>query len=496
VESKTGNNRRLYNGDFAVVLRAADGEKLLSRSLTTDNVWAVMLRRFFSSCYDMNMNMNMKKQHLITEVADNSIAAEMSIVAGDVLLAVNGVCPEDVLDYRFLVANERVELLICKADGEEWEMEIAKEEQEDLGLSFGEGLMDEYRSCQNKCIFCFIDQLPAGLRESLYFKDDDARLSFLQGNYITLTNMSEADLARIVRYRLAPINISVHTTNPALRCLMQGNPRAGEALGKIKTLAEAGIAMNGQIVLCKGINDGAELERTIGELAAFIPQMESVSVVPVGLTKHRAGLYELSPFNKEDAQGVLQTVHYWQEEIYKKHGTHFVHAADEWYMLAEKGLPPAARYDGYPQLENGVGMLRLFLDECAEAFDSLADVAVVAGREVSVATGLLAYPYIKALAARFTGVTVHVYGIINHFFGEGVTVSGLLTGVDLISQLQGKPLGERLLLPANILRYGEDLFLDGLTVAEVEGALQVRVDIVELNGYNFVKAIMESARGE
>jgi putative radical SAM enzyme (TIGR03279 family) len=430
--------------------------------------------------------------HLITAVAENSIAAELGVTAGDALLSVDGEYPIDVFDYRFLLANENVELLIRKPSGEELVLEIEKGEDEDLGLSFAEGLMDGYRSCQNKCIFCFIDQLPAGLRESLYFKDDDARLSFLQGNYITLTNISEADLARIVRYRLAPINISVHTTNPALRSMMQGNPHAGEALGKIKTLYEAGIAMNGQIVLCKGINDGAELSQTIGDLAAFIPQMESVSVVPVGLTKHRAGLFELSPFHKEDAQGVLQTVHYWQEEIYKKHGTHFVHAADEWYMLAGEGLPPAARYDGYPQLENGVGMMRLFLDECAEALaGGGSEVSVAAGREVSVATGRLAYPYIKALAARFTGVTVHVYGIVNHFFGEGVTVSGLLTGVDLISQLQGKPLGERLLLPANILRYDETLFLDGLTVAEVERALHVRVDIVKSSGHEFVRAIVE-----
>jgi putative radical SAM enzyme (TIGR03279 family) len=459
---------------------------------------------------NMNMNMKMEKQHLITEVAENSIAAEMGVAAGDALLAVNGAYPEDVLDYRFLLANEKVELLVRKADGEEWVLDIEKGEDEDLGLSFAEGLMDEYRSCQNKCIFCFIDQLPAGLRESLYFKDDDARLSFLQGNYVTLTNMSEADLARIVRYRLAPINISVHTTNPALRCLMQGNPRAGEALGKIKTLYEAGIAMNGQIVLCKGINDGAELPRTIADLAAFIPQMESVSVVPAGLTKHRTGLFELKAFNKDDAQGVLQTVHRLQEEIYARHGGHFVHAADEWYMLAEKELPPAARYDGYPQLENGVGMMRLFLDECEEALPRAYGGATVVGRdalgapveelagvrgmtdigsEVSVATGLLAYPYIKALAARFTGITVHVYGIVNHFFGEGVTVSGLLTGIDLISQLQGKPLGERLLLPANILRYGETVFLDGLTVAEVERALHVRVDIVKSSGHDFVRAV-------
>jgi putative radical SAM enzyme (TIGR03279 family) len=412
------------------------------------------------------------------------------VEAGDALLAVGGVFPVDVFDYRFLMANEKVELLIRKPGGEEWVLEIEKEEGEDLGLIFAEWLMDEYRSCQNKCIFCFIDQNPPGLRETLYFKDDDARLSFLQGNYVTLTNMSAADLARVVRYRLAPINISVHTTNPELRCLMQGNPRAGEALEKIRHLYEAGIAMNGQIVLCKGLNDGAELERTIADLTAFIPLMASVSVVPAGLTKHRAGLYELPLFEKDDALGVLQTVHHWQEKIYEQHGIHFVHAADEWYLQAGEALPPAERYDGYPQLENGVGMLRLFLDECGEALaGGGTEVTARRGREVSVATGLLAYPYIKALAARFTDVTVHVYGITNHFFGGGVTVSGLLTGVDLVSQLQGKPLGERLLLPENVLRYGETVFLDGLTVAEVERSLHVRVDIVKSSGHDFVKAI-------
>ncbi|MDR0221121.1 MAG: DUF512 domain-containing protein [Lachnospiraceae bacterium] len=463
----------------------------------------------------------MAAHHLITGIAKNSIAAELGVAAGDALLSVGGVYPVDVFDYRFLLANENIELLIRKPDGEEWALEIEKGEDEDLGLVFAEGLMDAYRSCQNKCIFCFIDQLPPGLREALYFKDDDARLSFLLGNYVTLTNMSAEDLARVIRYRLAPINISVHTTNPALRSMMQGNPRAGEALGKIRLLYEAGIAMNGQIVLCKGVNDGGELERTIRDLTAYIPHMESVSVVPAGLTKHRAGLYELRPFDKDDAQGVLKTVHHWQERIHGKQGIHFVHAADEWYMLAGEGLPPAERYDGYLQLENGVGMMRLFLDECEEALGERAvdnrpydgtergtGRAVAGalqsatlrpyegrGREVSVATGLLAYPYIKALAARFAGITVYVYGIANHFFGEGVTVSGLLTGVDLISQLQGKPLGECLLLPANVLRYDETVFLDGLTVAELESALQVRVDIVKSSGYEFVKAVTAVSGG-
>ena len=307
-----------------------------------------------------------KKEHKICSVEPGSIAEQLNIEPGDFLLSINGQQMDDIFDYHFLVSDEQLVILIRKADGEEWELDIDKDYSEDLGIGFENGLMDEYHSCRNKCIFCFIDQMPPNMRETLYFKDDDSRLSFLQGNYVTLTNMSDEDIDRIIRYKLAPINISVHTTNPELRCKMLNNRFAGEALEKVRKLYEAGIEMNGQIVLCKGINDGEELERSIRDLAGYIPYMESVSVVPVGLTKYRDNLYPLQPFTKEDAREVLAIIHKWQKICYEKHGTHFIHAGDEWYLLAEIDFPEEERYDGYIQLENGVGMMRLLYEEFQE----------------------------------------------------------------------------------------------------------------------------------
>ncbi|MBQ9504752.1 MAG: DUF512 domain-containing protein, partial [Lachnospiraceae bacterium] len=300
--------------------------------------------------------MTKKKSHIIDAVLPGSIAEELNIEAGDELLSINGSDIEDIFDYQFLIEDEYLEVLIRKANGEEWELEIDKDEDEDLGLVFKNGLMDDYRSCSNKCIFCFIDQMPRGMRQTLYFKDDDSRLSFMQGNYITLTNLSDHDLERIISYRLEPVNISFHTTDPELRCMMLGNRFAGEALKKAERLNEAGITMNGQIVLCKGINDGDHLRRTIEDLAGFIPNLESVSVVPVGLSRFREGLYPLEKFTREDAVLVLDMIHACQDRYYKEYGTHFIHAADEFYLLAGRALPEAESYDGYLQYENGVGM--------------------------------------------------------------------------------------------------------------------------------------------
>lgn len=428
----------------------------------------------------------------------------MGVECGDRLLAIDGEILEDIFDYQYMILNEYIELLLEKPGGEQWLLEIDKEESQDLGLEFENGLMDEYHSCRNRCMFCFIDQMPGGMRETLYFKDDDARLSFLQGNYITLTNMSDKDVERILRYRLSPINISFHTTNPELRCRMLGNRFAGEALKKAERFFEAGILMNGQIVLCKGINDGEELERTIRDLSAYLPYLESLSVVPVGLTKYREGLYPLEPFGKEEAKGVLAVIHSWQEKLYREQGTHFVHGGDEWYLMAEQELPEAKRYDGYLQLGNGVGMMRLLLDEFTEALEEFSvrhskrnGTGMAGGNryERSVATGKLAYGYIRQFAERmmerFPGLLVHVYAITNHFFGEQITVSGLLTGQDILSQLQGQKLGEKLLLPQNILRIGEEVFLDDFTLTQLEKALQVPVDIVKSSGRDFVKALLK-----
>lgn len=435
-------------------------------------------------------------QHSIKDVGKGSIAEEMGIVPGDILLQINGNDITDIFDYQYLVQDEYIEVLVRKRDGEEWLLEIEKEYDEDLGIEFENGLMDDYRSCHNKCIFCFIDQMPKGMRKTLYFKDDDSRLSFLQGNYVTLTNMSDDDIDRIIRYHLSPINISFQTTNPELRCMMLQNRFAGKALAQVQKLYEAGIAMNGQIVLCKGINDGAELERTIADLTEYLPHLESVSVVPVGLSKYREGLYPLEPFTKEDAVAVLQCIHKWQDKLYPKHGLHFVHASDEWYILAGWELPGEERYDGYLQLENGVGMLRLLLEEFEDAMAGIAemDAQHVRPEELSLVTGELAYPYIKQIAEklmlRFPRLTIHVYAIKNHYFGERITVSGLLTGQDMIMQLKGQALGERVLLPQNVLRSGEDYFLDDITVTEMEKALQVKVDIVKSSGHDLVQAII------
>ena len=442
-----------------------------------------------------------KKGHRMKNILPESIASELGLESGDVLLAINGQEITDVFDYQYAVMDERIEVLIEKPSGEEWLLEIDKEYDEDLGVEFDNGLMDDYRSCHNKCIFCFIDQMPGGMRDTLYFKDDDSRLSFLQGNYVTLTNMSDHDIERIIRYHLSPINISFQTTNPKLRCMMLNNRFAGAALAKVDRLYEGGVTMNGQIVLCRGINDGAELERSIGDLTRYIPLLESVSVVPVGLSKYREGLYPLEPFTKEDAYGVLEIIHGWQQRLYAEHGLHFIHASDEWYILAGLPLPEAERYDGYPQLENGVGMLRLQEEEFREALQDVRDkiergdiVLPIQPRQVSVATGLLACDHVRDMARRLMalcpGLTIWVYPIRNDFFGELITVSGLLTGGDLKNQLLGKELGEGLYLPENVLRSGEAVFLDDMTPAQLGNALQTEVNIVKSSGRDFVNAIL------
>ena len=439
--------------------------------------------------------MKKKNEHIVEKVLPGSIAEEMEITPGDALLEINGHKIEDIFDYQYYTQDEYIEILVRKPSGEEWLLEIDKGYDEDLGITFENGLMDDYRSCHNKCIFCFIDQMPKGMRDTLYFKDDDSRLSFLQGNYVTLTNMSDEDVDRIIRYNLSPINVSFQTTNPELRCKMLNNRFAGQALEKAWKLAQAGIIMNGQIVLCKGVNDGAELDRSIRDLSAYLPNLESVSVVPVGLSKYRDGLYPLEPFTKEDAQDVLRIIHGWQNKIYPEYGTHFVHASDEWYILAEEELPQEEQYDGYLQLENGVGMLRLLLDEFAEAMEEdRINGRQVRAKHITLATGRLAYRFIKQMAKqmeeRYEGLQIDVIAIRNDFFGEMITVSGLLTGQDIMAQLKDRDLGEKLLLPQNVLKSGEPVFLDDYTLDDIEKALQVRIDIVKSSGRDFIEAIL------
>lgn len=474
------------------------------------------------------------KEHKIFSIEEGSIAEELGLEAGDILLTINDETMEDIFDYHFFCSDENLKILVRKKCGEEQECFVEKDYSEDLGIGFENGLMDEYRSCRNKCIFCFIDQMPPNMRETLYFKDDDSRLSFLQGNYITLTNLSDEDVDRIVRYHLAPINVSVHTTDPDLRCNMLNNRFAGEALDKIRKFYDAGIEMNGQIVLCKGINDGPQLERTIQDLMGYLPYFQSLSVVPVGLTKYREGLYPLEPFTKEDALAVLDTIHSYQKICKQQHGVNFVHAGDEWYLLAGVDFPPEESYDGYIQLENGVGMMRLLQDEfyaydqerreMAEnhklgfkaymkarkqqkqtakamrtgfmAMEANQAPSYVEGPEkkLTVATGKLAAPLLRKLAAMF--MTIHpdtqiqVVAIHNDFFGERITVSGLITGQDLALQLAGMDLGDRLLLPCNMMRSGERVFLDDVTVDELEKTLQVPVHIVESDGQSLYEAFL------
>ncbi|WP_202183174.1 DUF512 domain-containing protein [Mediterraneibacter gnavus] len=433
-----------------------------------------------------------KHEHIVKSLMSGGIGEELGIEPGDKLLAINGNEIQDVFDYYYYEESEQLLLLIEKPDGEEWELEIEKDEDESLGIEFDQSLMDEYRSCRNKCMFCFIDQMPKGMRETLYFKDDDSRLSFLQGNYITLTNMSDHDVERIVKYRLEPINISFQTTNPELRCKMLHNRFAGEALKKVDILYRGQIEMNGQIVLCKGVNDGEELERTIRDLTGYLPYLKSVSIVPVGLTRYRDGLYPLEPFTKEDAREVLSVIHRWQEKIYQEHGIHMIHAGDEWYVLAEEEVPEEERYDGYLQLENGVGMMRLLFNEVQEALSAVTGDE--RQREISLATGRLMYPYIgkilEEIRKKFPNITTHLYAIRNDFFGERITVSGLITGQDLTGQLKGQPLGERLLLPCNMLKIGEPVFLDDFTLEEVENSLQVKTDIVKSSGQDLLDAVI------
>ncbi len=432
------------------------------------------------------------KKHKILQVLPGSAGEELDIRPGDFVISVNGREIEDIFDYNYFCETDHVDLLVETADGEEILYDIDKDEEEDLGLVFENGLMDEYRSCTNKCIFCFIDQMPPGMRETLYFKDDDSRLSFLQGNYITLTNLSKKDLDRIIEYRMEPINISVHTMDPELRCRMLHNRFAGEALKKIDVLYEAEITMNGQIVCCPGWNDGEKLDETIEKLSRYIPVMQSVSVVPVGLTKYRDGLEPLRPFTKEEAGTVIDIIEAWQKKLYPRFGLHFIQASDEFYLLAGRDIPEEERYDGYLQLENGVGMLRLFSDQFDQALRRFSVCRET--RHITVVTGTLAYPVIRdkcaALTAKFPSVRVEVVPIVNHFFGEGVTVAGLITGQDMIAQLKGRDNGDVVFVPKTMLRSGEDVFLDDLHVTDAEEALQVPFFATDCDGASLVRALL------
>ncbi|MBR5343152.1 MAG: DUF512 domain-containing protein [Oscillospiraceae bacterium] len=412
---------------------------------------------------------------------------------GDELLSINGKRIIDVLDYKFYAYDRELLVRLRRPDGTEYELQLHKGEGGDLGLDFESYLMDSPRSCANACVFCFIDQLPPGMRPTMYFKDDDARLSFLLGNYITLTNLSKREIERIIALHISPINVSVHTTNPELRCRMLRNKRAGETIEVMRRFAENGVVMNCQIVCCPGWNDGDELLRTMRELEEMYPGVHSVSIVPVGLTKYREGLEKLTPFIPEHAAETLDMVTAFGDECLKKHGTRIFFCGDEMYLLAGRELPPDEFYEEHTQLENGVGMLRLLETEFKSALRLSDEPDCV---PFSIATGVSAAPYFQRLLdlakEKYPGLDGRVYAIVNDFFGHSINVAGLITGQDLIAQLKGKELGCRLLISQNMLRRQEMDFLDDVTLAEASKALGLPIYPVEQDGF----ALWDAMAGE
>ena len=431
----------------------------------------------------------------ITDVLPKSRAAKAGIKQGDILVSINGREINDVLDYRFYLAEKQITLSILR-DGKTLDFSIRKQEYDDIGLDFETPLMDKKHSCENKCVFCFIDQLPKGMRSSLYFKDDDSRLSFLHGNYITLTNLHQSDIDRIIEMHISPVNISVHTTNPELRVKMMKNKRSGEVLSYMRQLADAGITLCCQIVLCKGLNDGKELDRTMCDLEALAPAMESTSIVPAGLTKFRDGLYPLEAFTPEECAKVIKQINDFGDMCLVKHGTRLFFPADELYIKAGLPLPDDSFYESYAQIQNGVGMItdmQTGFDLEMECADEYAE-QFTSPRRVSVATGYAAYDHIRGLCQRlterFSGLEINVYPIKNNFFGEQITVSGLLTGKDISEQLKGCDLGDELLFPDVCLRAEGDVFLDDMTPAELSDILCVPVSPSSSEASSFIRTVL------
>lgn len=432
-----------------------------------------------------------KSDTTIAYVEPFSLAALAGIVEGDILLKINGSDFYDILEYRYLTAEYEVELEIKKLNGEIVTVTITND-YEDLGIEFKEGLIDEAQSCRNKCIFCFIDQLPEGMRETVYFKDDDTRLSFLQGNYVTLTNMSDEEIDRLIAMRVSPINISVHATNPELRCKMLNNRFAGKCYDIMKKFAQNGIMMNCQIVLCPGINDGEELDRTINDLAALYPHVNSVSAVPVGLTRYREGLYPLTPYTKETSAQIIEQVRAHQERLLKEIDTRLIYLSDEFYIKAQQPIPEADDYEGFPQIENGVGLVASMKEEFDAAI-RLVEKKEYERKSVILATGEITGEFISSLAKQLqeiTGIDIRVKPIKNNFFGGEVNVSGLVVGRDIIEQLRDEEKADVLIIPQSMLRDDDGIFLDDTTVADVEEALGMKIVSVINDGYEFIEKII------
>ena len=430
----------------------------------------------------------------ITGVEKRSKADIANILPGDVLVSINGNEINDVLDYRFYLAERSVKLSLLR-DGKEYSVLIRKGEYDDVGLLFETPLMDKKQTCRNKCIFCFIDQNPEGMRDTVYFKDDDSRLSFIHGNYITLTNLTDKDVERIVKMRFSPIRVSIHTTNPALRVSMMKNKRSGEVLSYLDDFKNAGLDICGQIVLCRGINDGDELLRSMRDLEKYFPELNSVSIVPAGLTKHRDGLYPLSDFTPDEAGGVIDLIDSVANEHLKKHGSRLFFAADELYLKAGRELPPDEYYEDYPQIENGVGMLRSLITEFGIASGDIEEYAVelTGPRRVAIVTGYASYNTLKGFAelikTKTDKIHIDVYPIKNNFFGDSITVTGLLTGKDICDQLEGRLDCDELLLPSAALRHPEMDFLCGMTLEEVGQRLGVNIRVTENDGFDLLDAV-------
>lgn len=433
-------------------------------------------------------------KNIIEEIIKDSIADELGIEVGDILLAINNNQVKDIIDYKYLISDEYIEVAIEKKNGEIWHYEIEKDYDEDLGLVFTNPLIDRAKSCRNKCIFCFIDQLPPNMRKTLYFKDDDSRLSFLQGNFITLTNMNDDEIQRIIDYKLTPINVSVHTTNPELRIKMLNNKNAGRIYDILKRFSKANLEINCQIVLVPGINDGRELERTLDDLSKLHPSIKSVAVVPVGITKYREKLEKIQPYSIKTANDLLDLVFHNQKKFMKNLGTRFVFASDEFFALTNNPLPRYEEYEGFPQLENGVGLMRLFEDEVVKELSKIK-TPINKNNKLVIATGTLAYNFmckiVELISNKFDGLDIKVVPIVNKFFGETITVAGLITGRDLVEQLMEYRNYDKIIIPSSMLKRDEEIFLDDLTLEDVSKSLNMEVIPSKVEGKSIIDIIKE-----
>ncbi len=428
----------------------------------------------------------------IIEVRPSSIAEELGIKKGDRLISINSAGIKDILEYKYLTTDEFLEVEIEHGNGEIWIYEVEKEYDEDIGIVF-EGIIDKPKSCHNKCIFCFIDQLPSGMRETLYFKDDDTRLSFLQGNFVTLTNLSERDINRIIKYRISPINVSVHTTDPELRKKMLNNKNAGKLMDYLERLRKGEIEVKAQIVLCPGVNDGEQLLKTLNDLAELYPQVSCTAIVPAGVTKYRQGLYKLEEFNKASAASVIEAVKKQQEKFLAELGTRFAFLSDEFFMISGRDLPEYDEYEGFTQLENGVGPTALFNREIEESLKGLGSYNKKQ-RSISLITGEYAAQNLKRAASKIEssieGLKINIFPISNDFFGPGVKVAGLLTGKDILDQLKNKAVGDSVFIPECMLKRDEKIFLDDITADQLEKELDARIIICKEDGSDLIKNIL------